>query len=66
MSLLTKTQFQEILRQYYIEHYGEQSSDKWYEQTAINVWVFVRDEKIITIKSHVLTGDITEQIEEMR
>ena len=66
MSLLTKTQFQEILRQYYIEHYGEQASDKWYEQPAINVWVFGRDEKIITLKSHVLTGDITEQIEEMR
>jgi len=65
MSILTKTQFQEILYQYYIEHYGEQTSDKWYDQPAVNVWVFSRDGKIITLKSHVLTGEVSEQIEEM-
>ena len=65
MSLLTKNQFTEILREYYLNNYGERNTDIWYDQPAVNVWVFSRDGKIITLKSHVITGKVTEQIEEM-
>jgi len=63
MKLLTKEQFNEALYDYYTLHYGEKDTDKWYEQPAVNVWVFERDNKIITLKSHVLTGKVTEQVE---
>ncbi len=65
MTLLNKTQFTKILQEHYLENYGELESDIWYEQPAVNVWVFERDGKIITLKSHVLTGEVTAQIEEM-
>ena len=51
------------LNEYYINTYGKKDSDFWYEQPAINVWVFGRDNKIITLKSHILTGEIEETIE---
>lgn len=65
MSLLSKAQFAEILQQYYLEHYGANEADIWYDQPAVNVWVFGRGGKIVTLKSHVLTGEVTEQTEEM-
>ena len=51
------------LYKYYVENYGERGTDIWYEQPAVNVWVFGRDGKIITIKSHILTGEIEEKVE---
>ena len=51
------------LYKYYVENYGERDTDIWYEQPAVNVWVFGRDGKIITIKSHILTGEIEEKVE---
>ena len=51
------------LKSFYLEHYGESDTDIWYEQPAVNVWVFGRDNKIITLKSNILTGEVTEQIE---
>ena len=63
MGFLNKEQFNNNLYKYYMEHYGERDTDKWYEQPAVNVWVFGRDGKIITLKSHILTGEVTEHIE---
>lgn len=63
MGLLNKEQFNEYLYKYYTEHFGEKETDVWYEQPAVNVWVFNRDGKIITLKSHILTGEVTEKIE---
>lgn len=63
MAILTKEQFNNYLYEYYKEHYGERDTDKWYEQPAVNVWVFGRDGKIITLKSHILTGEVEEYIE---
>lgn len=65
MSLLSKEQFAKLLHQYYLKHYSKKETDIWYDQPAVNVWVFGRDGKIITLKSHVLTGNVTEQSEEM-
>lgn len=61
--LLKKAEFNEFLRNYYLEHYGEEESDIWYEQPAVNVWVFGRGDKIISLKSHVLTCEVEEYIE---
>ena len=63
MEILKKEKFSEYLHEYYREHYGEKDTDIWYEQPAVNVWVFCRDGKFITLKSHILTGEVTEQIE---
>lgn len=61
--ILTKTEFNNYLYKYYTEHYGERDTDIWYDQPAVNVWVFGRDGKIITLKSEILTGEIEEFIE---
>ena len=63
MAILNKEQFNNYLYEYYKEHYGEKETDVWYEQPANNVWVFNRGGKFITLKSHMLTGEVTEKIE---
>ena len=63
MSIFDKERFAKNLREYYLENYGEKETDVWYEQPAVNVWVFGRDGKIITLKSHIFTGEVTEQSE---
>ena len=63
MSLFQKEKYEKVLSEYYTERFGERETDKWFEQPAANVWVFGRDGKIITLKSHVLTYEVTEQIE---
>lgn len=63
MEILTKEQLGNNLYEYYKENYGEKETDVWYEQPSLNVWVFGRDEKIITLKCHILNGKITEKIE---
>lgn len=63
MNIFNKEMYTKNLLEYYLKHYGEKETDIWYEQPAVNVWVFGRDNKIITLKSHILTGEVTEQIE---
>ena len=58
--MLTKDKLNESLSEYYKKHYGEKDTDIWYEQPAVNVWMFGRKDKIITLKSHILTGEVTE------
>ena len=64
MAILTKEQFANYLYGYYKQHYGERETDEWYGQSAVNVLTFKRDGKYITLKSHILTGEVTERIEE--
>lgn len=64
MAILTKEQFNSNLYKYYKKHFGERDTDEWFEQPAVNVIVFKRDGKYITLKSHILTGEVTEHIEE--
>ena len=65
MKILKNEELDTRLEEYYKEHYGEMDSDIWHEQPAANVWVFQRGKKIITLKSHILTGDVTEMVEEL-
>lgn len=62
--ILEKEELNNYLYNYYVEHYGERDTDEWFEQPAVNVIVFKRDGKYISLKSHILTGKVTEHIEE--
>ena len=53
------------LREYYLENYGEKETDIWYEKPAVNVCVFGRDNCIITLISHILTGEVNEKVERL-
>lgn len=61
--IFDKELYAKKLHEYYVEKYGEKETDTWYEQPAVNVWVFGRDNKTITLKSDIRTGEVTEQIE---
>ena len=61
--ILTKDQFDELIYKYYVEHYGERESDIWLDPPAANVRTFLRDSKYISLKSHILTGEIEEYVE---
>lgn len=61
--IFDKELYTKNLREYYVKNYGERETDIWYEQPAVNVWVFGRDSKIITLKSDIRTGKVTEYIE---
>lgn len=63
MKIVTKEQLDKYLYDYYRQNYGENENDIWYDQPAVNVWLFERDGKFITLKSHILTGNVTEYIE---
>ena len=65
MGLLEKKEMNQFLQDFYKEHYGELETDKWFEQPAVNVWVFERDGKIITLKCHILTGKVSVKEEMM-
>lgn len=56
--IFDKELYNRKLYNYYVENYGEKETDTWYEQPAVNVWVFGRDGKIITLKSDIRSGEI--------
>ena len=56
---LKEEEYNRSLLEYYMENYGENEEDLFYEKPANNVIVFKRGNKIITLKSHVLTGEVT-------
>ncbi len=64
MGILEKEKINDCLHQYYKNHFGERESDEWFDVTAVNVWVFRRDNKIITLKCHILNGEVTEYTEQ--
>lgn len=59
--ILRKEDFDKNLYDYYIKHYGENELDEWFEQPALNVWCFKRENKIITLKCHMLYGVVEEK-----
>jgi hypothetical protein len=61
--ILTKDRISKLLYDYYISHFGASETDTWCEQPAVNVWVFERNGKYISLKAHILTGEIEEFIE---
>lgn len=65
MIILTREQCGKRLAAYYSEKYGERDTDVWYDQPAANVWVFRRDDSVISLKCHILTGDVVEFVEKV-
>lgn len=59
MKILSNTQLQEKLYEFYQQHYGENDSDVWYAASAANVRIFRRGEIIVTLQCHILTGVVT-------
>lgn len=64
--ILTESQLHTKLENYYKEHFGERDMDEWYVNPAKNVWMFNRDGKIITLQCHILTGEVTEKITDIK
>lgn len=64
MAILEKEELEKRLREYYVSVCGERETDVWYEQPAANVWVFGREGRFISLKCHILTGEVTEYVEE--
>ena len=58
MAILDKNEITKSLMNYYITNFGELETDEWYEQPAVNVLVFKRDGKIVTIKFNIKNGEI--------
>jgi hypothetical protein len=59
-SVLTREQIDTRLKRYYESKYGEYGKDIWFEIPASNVWMFVRDERLITLRCHVVSGEVAE------
>ena len=62
--ILSKSEMQMLINDYYVEHYGKRDDDVWHECGALNVGCFSRDGKIIILKCHILTGEIEEKVED--
>lgn len=58
--ILSKQGIQEKLLTYYKEQFCKRDTDRWFESAALNVIMFEREGKIIALKCHVLTGEVTE------
>ncbi len=64
MGILTKSQINQRLYNYYKANYGESGGDIWYEPPALNVWVFARQERLVTLRCHIIKGTV-EKFEEL-
>lgn len=58
MNILEKDEINQHLYDYYKANYGEFKTDKWFEQPAVNVWVFEQEKMIVTLKCHILSGNV--------
>lgn len=63
MNILTKDELSKKLYEYYIEHYKKMDTDEWFDSPAVNVLVFKRDDKYISLKAHILSGEVEEFVE---
>ena len=61
--IFDKEKYKAALTEYYHTHFGEKDTDFWYERPAVNVWVFGREDKIITLKSDIRTFQVSEHVE---
>lgn len=60
--ILSEKQLHNRLDKYYKKHFGERDTDEWAVNPAKNVWMFVRDNEVITLKCHIISGEVTESI----
>ena len=58
MAILEKEVLNQKLWNFYSENFGENETDFFFEQPAVNVIVFKRESKIHTVKCHIINGTI--------
>lgn len=63
--ILTKPELRERLMEYYRQVCGPKDTDRWYDTTAANVKMFARDGALISLRCHILTGEVTATTEKM-
>ena len=63
--ILTNDELENNLNQYYTEHFGVREDDFWYPAPAANVRVFARGSTLVTLKCHILTGEVEAYSEEL-
>ena len=64
--ILGEEKIRTILMDYYKENFGERDTDNWYENSAVNVCVFSRDGKLISLHCHPFSGEVKEKISDMK
>lgn len=57
--ILTKAQMDRQLKDFYRTAFGQRDTDRWYETAAVNVRAFARDGELISLRCHLLTGEVT-------
>ncbi len=63
--VLTKPELSDRLKEYYLTRFGRRDTDRWYATQAVNVKVFAREGELISLKCHILTGEVRETTERM-
>lgn len=63
LNILTKDELNKKLYDYYVEHYGEKDTDEGVDPPAVNVWIFKRDNKNISLKALILSGNVEAFVE---
>lgn len=63
--ILNDEKIQSIIMTYYKEHFGERATDFWYPSSAVNVYLFRRDGKLITLHCHPFSGEVKAKIRDM-
>jgi len=61
-NILTKEQLNRHLKEYYESHHGHSDEDVWFDPPAANVRLFARSDRLITLKCHILTGEVSESV----
>lgn len=63
--ILDDKEIQSLLTDYYKEHFGENTTDFWYPSSAVNVSVFRRGNKLITLHCHPFSGTVKAKIKDI-
>ena len=63
--ILTDEKIDVLLQEYYQTYFGAQDTDHWYEAPAVNVRLFRRDGKLITLHCHPFNGTVNAKIRDM-
>lgn len=63
--ILTKEELDQQLKDYYRSRFGQRDTDRWYETSAVNTKAFARDGELISLRCHILTGEVTEKTTKM-
>ena len=64
--ILSEQMLSALLKKHYEDYYGARCDDFFYEKPARNVWMFLREGKIIVLCCHLVNGRVSAKEIEMR